>query len=68
MLGPSQSLTFMEFIVDSLGMPLSLPVEKVRDIQHWCQDMPTVRHLAQVLGEKTATMTAILLAPLQLTK
>ena len=61
---------YLGFIVNSVAMKLYLPEKKVADIHQQCLDLlrtgkTSVRPIAKVIGKLTATIKAILPAPLQ---
>jgi hypothetical protein len=66
---PTQEIMFLGFSVNSIRMMLALPEEKIKTIQAQCQEMlsageTTVRTLAQLVGKLTASVLAVLPAPL----
>lgn len=66
---PCQSLTYLGFMVDSVQMTLTLPMEKLELIIQDCcralaQPQVPVRDLARIIGRMSATTQAILPAPL----
>ena len=68
-LSPSHTIQFLGFIVDSALMVISLPQKKVVDITKACQaallqGTLSVRDLSRLIGQMSATMRAVLLAPL----
>ena len=68
-LEPCQNLDYLGFVVDSLRLTLSLPPEKVAKIKKACQnllkkDTVVVRDLAKLIGQMTASLLAVLPAPL----
>lgn len=68
-LNPKQTMTFMGMVVDAENMSLSLPEGKVADIRDKCsrlleQKRVTVRDVAAIVGKMTATLLAVLPAPL----
>ena len=68
-LSPSHTIQFLGFIVDSALMVISLPQKKVVDITKACQaallqGTLSVRDLSRLIGQMSATMRAVLPAPL----
>ena len=68
-MNPSQRLEFLGFVVDSEHMTLELPVDKVVQIKEDCRNLlrtgkTTVRMLAKLIGRLTASVLAVLPAPL----
>ena len=68
-LSPSQTIQFLGFIVDSALMVISLPQKKVVDMTKACQaallqGTLSVRDLSRLIGQMSATMRAVLPAPL----
>lgn len=68
-LSPTQRIQFLGFTVNSVEMSMSLPREKVAKISQACRAMlrqpsTTVRELSRMIGHLTATVQAILPAPL----
>ena len=66
---PSQEIQFLDFVVNSVTMTMSLPEEKIKSIARACQtilkqETVTVRELSRVLGKMTAASQAVLPAPL----
>ena len=62
---PTQLIEFLGFLVDSLAMKLSLPESRVHQIQeHFGKRMTTPRQLARLTGMLTASIPAVLQAPL----
>jgi hypothetical protein len=66
---PQQIIEFLGFQVDSRRMTLTLPEDKIQDIQARCHNLlkretTTVRHLAKLIGKLTASAQAVLSAPL----
>ena len=66
---PTQLIKFLGFLVDSLSMKFSLPESKVHQIQKECRSilgkrMTTPRQLARLIGMLTASIPAVLQAPL----
>ena len=69
MLIPSQKIEYLGFVIYSCWMTLSLPPEKVTKIQAKCcqvlqQRFVRVRQLSHLIGMLTATILALLPAPL----
>ena len=65
----SHTIQFLGFMVDSALMMIFLPQEKVEDIAKACQaallqGTLSVRDLSRLIGQMSATMRAILPAPL----
>ena len=65
----TSTLVFLEVIVDSGKMNLSLPKEKLLKVQNHCQKSlekgkVTVRELSKLIGRLSSTAIAVLLAPL----
>jgi hypothetical protein len=55
MLVPSQTIQFLEFIIDSVNMTFLLPETKSPSIQKECQqllrtELPTIRHVSRLFG------------------
>jgi len=72
LLEPTQSLEFLGFEMHTKSMTLSIPQEKMRKIQQDARRVMgktsvSVRELAQFVGKATATVRAILTAPLYYT-
>ena len=68
-LSPSHTIQFLGFMVDSALMMISLPQKKVEDIAKACQaallqGTLSVRDLSRLIGQMSATMRAVLPAPL----
>ena len=68
-LSPTQRIQFLGFVVDSVEMTMSLPKEKVTKITQACETMlkqpsTTVQELSRMIGRLTATVQAVLPAPL----
>ena len=68
-LSPSHTIQFLGFIVDSALMMISLPQKKVEDIANTCQaallqGTLSVQDLSRLIGQMSATMRAVLPAPL----
>lgn len=66
---PSQTMEFLGYTVKSTLLTLSLPREKVTKIKNSCKQMleqkkVSVRDMAQLIGQLTATNQAILPGPL----
>ena len=66
---PTQVITYLGFIIDVTRMKLTLPEEKVQQIITDCQSATnkgrvTVRELSKLIGRMSATMLAVLPAPL----
>jgi hypothetical protein len=66
---PQQQMEFLGFQVNSRSMMLTLPQDKILDIQKRCSEMlkretSSVRHLAKLIGKLTASAQAVLSAPL----
>ena len=66
---PTQLIEFLGFLVDSLPMKLSLPESKVYHVQKECRSilgkrMATPRQLARLIGMLTASIPAVMQAPL----
>jgi hypothetical protein len=66
---PTQLIEFLGFLVDSVSMKLSLPENKVHQIQKECRStlgkkMTTPRQLARLIGMLTASIPAVFQAPL----
>ena len=66
---PTQVITYLGFIIDATRMKLTLPEEKVQQIITDCQSATnkgrvTVRELSKLIGRMSATMLAVLPAPL----
>ena len=66
---PQWTLELLEFIINSLKLTLSLPVDTLKKTQESCQELivsreTTSRNLAKVIGEFIATVKAVLPAPL----
>lgn len=66
---PTQSIQFLGIQVDSKAMTLSLTTDRMNAIKQTCNSLlasktSTVRDLAKIIGTLTATMQAILTAPL----
>lgn len=67
---PSQRLRFLGFEVDSVGLSLSMPQDKLRRLARECRSManwmehadspPTIRALSRLLGRLTASSDAVL--------
>ena len=69
MLIPSQKIEYLGFVIDSGRLTLSLPPEKVTKIQEECRQVlqqrsVRVRQLSHLIGMLTATILAVLPAPL----
>ena len=65
----TQRIQFLGFTVNSVEMSISLPREKVTKISQACRAMlrqpfTTVQELSQMIGRLTATVQAVLPAPL----
>jgi hypothetical protein len=72
-LEPTQNLEFLGFQIESVDMRLTLPQDKIDDIQKRCQKLvesetTSVRKLAKVIGKLTASAQAVLSAPLHYRK
>ena len=69
-LEPCKNMDDLGFVVDSLHLTLSLPTEKVAKIKTACQillkkeDTVVVRDLVKLIGQMTASLLAVLPAPL----
>lgn len=68
-LEPRQCLRFLGFLVDTTRLTLTLPTDKLERIQKECRDAlktqsVTVRQLSRLIGRMTATVQAVLPAPL----
>ena len=68
-LSPSQQVVYLGFQIDSTKMTLALPQQKITAIQDEClsllrSDVVSVRQLARLIGKLTASVLAILPAPL----
>ena len=68
-LNPTQRIQYLGFEIDSVGMRISLPKEKVARIRQECQwalqqKSISIRDLTRLIGRLTATMQAVLPAPL----
>ena len=68
-LEPKQVMVYLGFLIDSQNMRISLPQEKVQQINQDCewalrQETLSVRDLSRLIGRMTATMQAVLPAPL----
>lgn len=66
---PSQEMDFLGYTVSSLDMSLCLPKNKINQIQNLCiqvkeSNYVSVRKLSQVIGTMTASIQAVLPAPL----
>ena len=66
---PTQILEFLGFTIDTTQMVMSLPEDKILRIVQKCQTLisdrvVTVRNLAEIVGMLTASVNAILPAPL----
>ena len=65
----TQKIEFLGYIIDSVRMDISLPVQKMRDIRSECRHLlrdkvTTVRKLARLVGMLVATNLAVPPAPL----
>ena len=68
-LNPTQRIWYLGFEIDSVSMRISLPKEKVARIREECQSALqekaiSIRDLNQLIGRLTATIQAVLPAPL----
>ena len=68
-LNPTQRIQYLGFEIDSVRMRISLPKEKVARIRQECQwalqqKSISIRDLTRLIGRLTATMQAVLPAPL----
>ena len=68
-LSPAQSLEYLGMIVDTVHMELRLPQDKVTKLQKECRNMSTkptitLRALLRIIGKMTASILAVLEAPL----
>ena len=68
-LTPSQNIEYLGFNIDTNSMTLSLPCQKVDKITQSClsilqEPSVTVRDLASLIGKMSATISAVLPAPL----
>jgi hypothetical protein len=66
---PSQQLEFLGLLIDSRGLTLQLPGEKLRKIRKRCQKLQdqaevSIRELSKFLGLLTSSIQAIFPAPL----
>ncbi|XP_078616244.1 uncharacterized protein LOC144884664 [Branchiostoma floridae x Branchiostoma japonicum] len=66
---PTQKITFLGMVIDSLLLTFSLPEEKVMNLVQTCSSLQgsqqiSLRQLARVLGKMTASVLAVLPAPL----
>ncbi|XP_053381939.1 uncharacterized protein LOC128549350 [Mercenaria mercenaria] len=66
---PTQCITFVEFLLDSVSMTIRLTPEKCRDILEHCkkllgQKYVSIRELATIIGKLVASEPGVLYAPL----
>ena len=66
---PSQEIEYLEFLLNSVNMTLSLPDQKVKKIQKLCRQVlesttVSVRKPPALIGNLTASIQAVLPAPL----
>jgi len=66
---PTQEMEFLGFLVNSIKITLSLPIKKVQKIQKLCRQVLeyntiSVRKLSVLIGNLTASIQAVLPAPL----
>ena len=66
---PCQQMEYLDFLLCSQSLLISVPAEKMRKIQHdatkiLSQDQVTVQELARFVGKAVATVRALPLAPL----
>ena len=69
MIIPTQQIEFLGFVINSVNMTISLPIEKIAKIADKCQTlvqkkMASVRKLAEILGYMTSSLQAVAPAPL----
>ena len=68
-LKPTQNLTYLGFIINSKDMTLKLTEEikqKIHDVctKHFEKSKPTIRLVAQIIGNILASLPAVILGPL----
>ncbi|XP_070550151.1 uncharacterized protein [Ptychodera flava] len=67
---PTQEIEFLGFLINSVTMRMFLPESKILQIINQCANLAhktlvSVRELAQIIGRMTASVAAIIPAPLQ---
>ena len=66
---PTQTITFLGFVLDSVAMTVTLSENKVKGIKEVCAKLldsskVTIQHLAEVIGQLVATQSGVWIAPL----
>ena len=61
---PTQEITFLGFVINSVDMTIKITYEKVEKIEKQCEDTlqlanPTIRQIASLLGNIVAAMQAV---------
>lgn len=59
---PRKTIDFLEFVVNSVNMTISLPLEKVQKILK--KETVTARELAKMVGILSASIPAVIPAPM----
>ena len=66
---PTQIITFLGFVLNSILMQVSLTSERILKLRHACENLlatlsPSIRMVAQVLGLMTASFPGVMYGPL----